>query len=199
MTERASFGWEIARDHRGRVTGRAQFKRGQRSDDDRRYFLSRRWQFDMTQESARVLTWIMLNPSTAGAWEDDATIRKCKGYARRWGYGAIRVLNLFSRIATDAAEMFRHPGWVETANDAANDDTWRFWLTAFGGGMMFDKPDVVVGWGAYGTRMDRDRWAAEFFASAGIEATCLGVTQTGQPLHPGRTSYDLERVPWRGC
>jgi hypothetical protein len=45
-----------------------------------RYELWRRW-----AEGPHVL-FVMLNPSTADAVTDDATIRKCIGYAKRWGY-----------------------------------------------------------------------------------------------------------------
>jgi len=45
-----------------------------------RYFLSR----EIGQELG-VATFIMLNPSTADATKNDPTIRKCMGFARKWG------------------------------------------------------------------------------------------------------------------
>lgn len=200
-------GWEVATDEQGNVTGRAQFS----DDRTRRYVLIRRWKHaldpvDLENPNDRMpLTWVMLNPSTAGAADDDATIRKCVGYAKRWGYGGIRVLNLFDLIATDPAVLRTDPH----PNSRTNDQVWRDWLlpaVAGGWGLPELKPDVVVGWGDganmpvaghAGVLLDRERWAAGLFEQAGIEPMCLGVTRAGQPLHPGRTSYDLERVPWK--
>ena len=187
----SSGGWEIGRAG-GQVTGRAQFN----TDRTRRYFLSRRWVFDMAAPDAGVLTWMMLNPSTAGAAEDDATIRKCVGYAKRWGYGAIRVINLFDLILTDSS-MLNHPGFWHTMNSAANDQVWRYWLAPAEVPGWSRPPDVIVAWGAKGSLLSRDQWAAQQLVRAGVEPTCLGLTADGQPLHPGRTSYDLERSPWK--
>lgn len=190
--EQTADGWEIC--HRdGDFVGRAQFN----ADRTRRYVLIRRWAHadGRNVEGVESLTWCMLNPSTAGAAEDDATIRKCMGYARRWGYGGIRVLNLFDLILTDSTQL-AHPQVRLTANSPENDATWRFWLEPIHGQVWTSKPDVVVAWGDQGRLLNRDRWAAEQFARVGVEPLCIGTTKAGQPLHPGRTSYDLERVPW---
>lgn len=184
-------GWEIARAG-GHVTGRAQFN----ADRTRRYFLSRRWVFDLASPTAETLTWVMLNPSTAGAADDDPTIRKCVGYAKRWGYGAIRVLNLFDLIFTDSS-MLLHPAFWLDMNTPVNDQTWRYWLTSAEAPGWSRPPDVVAAWGSKGSLLDRDQWAAQMFVRAGIQPTCLGVTVDDQPLHPGRTSYDLARSPWK--
>ena len=55
-----------------------------------RYSLTRRW------SGAPLLTFVMLNPSTADAKEDDPTIRRCIGFARREGAGELIVANLYA-------------------------------------------------------------------------------------------------------
>src|SRR5574337_242506 len=56
--------------------------------------------------TARTITFIMLNPSTADANTDDPTIRRCKGFARGWGYGRLLIVNLFAFRATDPRDMW---------------------------------------------------------------------------------------------
>lgn len=65
-----------------------------------RYELSRIW-----DNSLPIVLFIMHNPSTADANEDDPTIRRCIGFAKQWGYGGIMVGNLFPYRATDPKEL----------------------------------------------------------------------------------------------
>lgn len=60
-----------------------------------RYALWREW--DATLPAVML---IGLNPSTADANHNDPTIRRCIGFARDWGFGGVRVLNLFAFRAT---------------------------------------------------------------------------------------------------
>jgi len=53
---------------------------------------------------------VMLNPSTADATRDDATIRKCRQFAFRWGHGTLWVVNLF-------AYRNRYPSMLLEAED----------------------------------------------------------------------------------
>lgn len=76
-----------------------------------RYALSRTWD----QEKGYAM-FIMLNPSTADAYKDDPTIRRCIGYARSWGYGGIKVGNLFPYRATDPRELLKATDVVGKGN-----------------------------------------------------------------------------------
>src|SRR5258707_10232275 len=52
---------------------------------------------------------VMLNPSTADGQGDDPTIRKCVGFAQRWGYDRMKVVNLFAYRATDPRMLLSLP------------------------------------------------------------------------------------------
>lgn len=65
-----------------------------------RYQLWRIW--DNTKS---LCMWVMHNPSTADANEDDPTIRRCIGFAKSWGYGGIYVGNIFAYRATNPKDM----------------------------------------------------------------------------------------------
>ena len=61
-----------------------------------RYQLWRKW--DPIKPMA---LFIMLNPSTADANNDDPTIRRCVEFAKSWGYGGVYVGNLYAYRSTD--------------------------------------------------------------------------------------------------
>jgi hypothetical protein len=148
------------------------------TDDGRyRYTLGRRW-----DEGGRAVTFVMLNPSTADAGTDDPTIRRCIGFARQWGYGALTVLNLFAYRATDPAELavagVLAVGW-------RNDNFLR-------GHARIGRP-MVAAWGAH--RMARDR-AAEVTRTLGIRWQCLGTTKDGSPRHPLYVRADAALREW---
>lgn len=143
-----------------------------------RYLLARSWQPDLP-----VMTWIMLNPSTADAFADDPTIRRCAGFARREGCGGIKVVNLFALRATDPGELRRHPDPVGPCNDRIID--------AHACGI------VVVAWGAHGKYAERSSTVARILLGAGVVPACLGVTAGDQPRHPLYVRGDAPLVPWQ--
>ena len=55
-----------------------------------RYELHRTWD----EEKEKVL-FIMLNPSTADAMQDDLTTIRCMNFAKRWGYGGLMIGNIY--------------------------------------------------------------------------------------------------------
>lgn len=84
----------------------------------------------------RVL-FVMLNPSTADDAKDDPTIRKCIGFAKRWGYGALDVVNLFAWRST-------YPSVLLHANDPVGPDNDEMIAGAY-----TDAGAVVLAWGSH--------------------------------------------------
>jgi hypothetical protein len=149
------------------------------SDQTRRYLLTRRW------DDGPLMAWIMLNPSTADARTDDATITRCVRRARRLGaFGGIAVVNLFSLRATAPRELRRCPDPVGPANDSFIIRTCRTAVL------------VVVAWGAHGAYLRRGAEVTALLARSGIQPFCLGVTAAGHPRHPGRMAYTAPLVPF---
>jgi hypothetical protein len=122
----------------------------------------------------RTATLIMLNPSTADATTDDPTIRRCIGFARRWGCGKLVVLNLFAVRATDPAEMKR----AENPVGPENKDWFQRTLRDHDGG------PVVCAWGIHGGYMGQDVTVSEWMEGYGIEPLALGLTRDSHPKHP---------------
>ena len=69
-------------------------------DGTHRYQLERIW-----DEAKPIVMFVMLNPSTADWKENDPTIRRCLGFAKRWGFGGLLVGNLFSFRSTNPKEL----------------------------------------------------------------------------------------------
>jgi hypothetical protein len=130
-----------------------------------RYRLWRTW------GSGERMAWIMLNPSTADALDDDPTIRRCMGFARREGYDGIEVINLYALRSTKPRHLFDHP-------DPEGPDNWSQWQL-----VLDDVTMVVAAWGAHAT--DRRLPGSQAFEAWSIrDWYCLGKTAYGLPRHP---------------
>jgi hypothetical protein len=148
----------------------------------RRYLLARTW-----APRLPVLTWVMLNPSTADAFTDDPTIRRCIAFASRDGYGGIKVVNLFALRAARPADLRAAVDPVGAANDRI--------LAVHARGA------VVAAWGAAGQLHGRADQVAGHLAADGVTLLCLGVTKDGHPVHPlargrSRVRDDAPIMPW---
>jgi hypothetical protein len=134
-----------------------------------RYTLSREW-----DEGDGTCLFVMLNPSTADATEDDPTIRRCVGFAKSWGYRRLEVGNLFAFRATQPDDLF-------LADDPVgqHDDFWLMWL--------YGRADrIVAAWGAHAKATARAtevlrRVHASIFSDLVVS---LGTTKDGAPRHP---------------
>lgn len=139
-----------------------------------------------------VLVWVMCNPSTATQWRPDATIRKCLGFARFWGYGGIYVVNICALRSRDPKALMG--GCVQLDLQAARQraigpDNAAYVEAALAGGA-----DVVLGWG---DALPRElRAAAKALLPSDRAYACLGITKSGQPRHPLMPSYATSLQSW---
>jgi hypothetical protein len=133
-----------------------------------RYTLDRVW-----DASLPVAVYVMLNPSTADATEDDRTIVRCNNFAKREGYGGITVINLFALRSTDPEALRTHPDPVGPHNTA--------WI----GAVLDRAPAVVIAaWGAHPFAATRAAEVAKIVTAHGVALKCLGTTKAGAPKHP---------------
>jgi hypothetical protein len=77
-----------------------------------------RYRLERDLGSRRTVTFCLVNPSTATAETDDATIRRCIGFSRSWGFGRLLVVNLFAYRATDIRKLREVQDPVGPNNDA---------------------------------------------------------------------------------
>ena len=145
------------------MTGDAQFS----PDRTYRYWLSREWPVS-TQSCA----FIMLNPSTATAEQDDPTIRRCVRFAQGWGYGTLYVVNLFAFCATDQTDL-------KKAVDPIGPDNDQSILAVMGQCSL-----TIAAWGVNGVYMDRHDRVLQLISSAGGRLWHLGLSKAGHPMHP---------------
>lgn len=153
------------------------------SEDGRyRYSLTRGW-----DEGDDALTFVMLNPSTADALEDDPTIRRCVGFAREFGYAGIEVVNLYAYRATKPADL-----WLADDPVGPNNDT--VLKQALRRAAQLALP-VIAAWGANAKR-DRVAWLMAQPGSEVLQA--LRVTLAGHPGHPLYLPATCRPAPWPG-
>lgn len=150
-----------------------------------RTLLWRQWDTDLP-----CMNWVMLNPSTADAETDDATIRVCIGRARLMGFGGIRVANLFNYRATDPRELARID---DPIGPGGNQALWNICSGA--------DPFIIAAWGNGGLLKgdQRARWrevTEDICEDTGNRLHALKLTNKGQPRHPLRIAYAEKPFLW---
>ena len=135
-----------------------------------RYHLWRIW-----DKSLPCLVWVMQNPSTADAVDDDPTIRKCVAIAENHGYGGICVRNVFALRATDDRELLSH-------SDPVGPDNARQLRRAC---EHAPSSRLVLAWGVrFGGKALAPHYDAASKILQGLDPWCLGTTAAGEPKHP---------------
>lgn len=150
-----------------------------------RHWLSRTW-----DEAKPIACVVMLNPSTADATVDDATIRKLIGFGERLGWGGFIVVNLYAYRATKPADLRKagYPG--QGLNDDSHIVQAALRAQKSGG-------PVVCAWGANARGLDRQAMVRRLLVQCGVSAQALRLLPDGTPEHPLMLPYTCTPVPYR--
>lgn len=126
------------------------------------------------------VVFVMLNPSTADAEKDDPTIRKCKGFARQWGFRRLEVVNLFAWRATNPKELPKVDEPIGLENDRTIDER------------CIAAEWVICAWGSDKFGQRRAREVVARLRRLDIHLRCLRKSTTdGPPWHPLYVPYGM--------
>ena len=144
----------------------------------------RRWR--AWGDTARRCVFVGVNPSTADAVDDDHTIRKCVGFASRWGFGALDMVNLFAWRSTDQRGLLMAQDPVGVENECrimqAFDTASRIVL-AWGSGKTAAVRSLIKG------RIQREAQLLYGYRHR-VERGMLGETADGFARHPLMLPYE---------
>ena len=138
--------------------------------------------------SGKTVAFFGVNPSTADAVEDDATVRKWRGFTYRMGAGKFIVGNVFAYRSTNVRKL-------ATCADPVGPLNRRYLFS------IADDADVLVPcWGSRGKlpkqlRHYLDAFMADLLAT-GKPVMSYGVTKSGDPPHVLMLGYDTPLTAW---
>ncbi len=145
-----------------------------------RYDLTRRW------DDRPWALWVMLNPSTADADQDDRTLFTIQQISRHNGHGGVAVVNLFAYRSRNPDELLS----CADARGPENRETIKRWVTD-------DRVTAIVcGWGNWWhahrnhpqrpPRLNVERTVLD----SGKRLYSIGETKAGDPRHPLYARFD---------
>lgn len=141
-----------------------------------RYKLSRIW--EPTKDK---ILFIMINPSTANANEDDRTIKLLLETTKKWEtYGGFYVGNLYPHITPRPAELktLAYPEDIRMKNETSIQE------------MASECSLIVYAWGTKGPdeKQKEPEWLRKIMNR---DVHCLGISVKGVPKHPN------QRAPYK--
>ena len=157
-----------------------------------RYSLWRRWRGG----KKGILLIVGLNPSTADGTNDDATLRRCIGFAKREEFSTLIICNLFALRSTQPERLF-------TASDPVGPDNDK-WLRH----CCLQSNRTLVAWGATAERfvartrrvlslLDSDLWCLGTTTKSPTAAKRNHISQSSQPLQSESNPPTLSKASLR--
>jgi len=135
------------------------------------------------EEEENAIAFLMLNPSTADENKSDPTVTRCQNHARRLGYNALYVLNLFAYRATDPKDMYAANEPIGVENDKFIDS------------ICEGVDEVVLAFGNHGEY--RDRWKIVERLKGKTNLKYLELNQSGMPKHPLYVASETDLKDWK--
>src|SRR5665213_2393764 len=144
-----------------------------------RYVLIRSWDDGLPQ-----LVVIMLNPSTADHTVNDPTVLTLIHFAKLWGYGGLRIVNLYAFRSSKPADL------VAAGDQASGPSNGKHVTSAV---LYAERTSgkVLVAWGNGGGAQAAS--LTGWLRTRSVELICLGTTLSGSPKHP--LARGAHRVP----
>lgn len=132
-----------------------------------------------------------INPSYAGARDDDHTTRKLCGFGERLGWGGYLLGNPFALVSTDQRGLLTAPDPIGPEND-------------YHLGLLLERSAFVVcAWGSGKSAPVRKMLKARLWSMRASlrdrQLMCFGTAADGAPRHPLVLGYDTPLVPWRAA
>lgn len=152
----------------------------------KRYFLEKRWSI-----KGNILGAIMMNPSTAGAIENDPTIEKLIKYAKYNDFAALYIINIIPVIDSQSASL-------KGKHHTAVTDTKQIKCFEH----VIDNADCIyIGWGDIGqenfpTLLADTELKNKFLANL-QKFFVTGVSDKDFPYHPSQQRVDIPRLEER--
>jgi hypothetical protein len=135
-----------------------------------RYLLGRQWNHGLN-----LLTFIMLNPSTADENVDDPTIRRCIGYGQALNFDGLYIVNLFAYRSKNPGDLLKVPDPIGNPN---ND----YWIKF----AIMHSSLVIAAWGSSEPMIRQNtrfrKYEVEKLVNKDIY--CLRFNRDGNPSHP---------------
>jgi hypothetical protein len=129
-------------------------------------------QLGIRKKPESYVQFLCLNPSIADETIDDPTVRRCIDFAKRWGYGAFVMTNIFAWRDTDPEAMKKVAEPIGPDNDE--------WLVK-----IAREADLIIGgWGKHGKHLFRGVKVKQLITSIGKPIHCLEKNSDGSPKHP---------------
>lgn len=146
-----------------------------------RYWLERRWGKTSPQ------VFIMLNPSTADANEDDPTITRCINFAKREGAGGLIVVNLFAYRATDPKELDNLTEAELMHGNCKGNGVGTLNTHNIGTALLsssITRRPVIAAWGSNKHAVAMSQRIIERCINMDTDLVCFKINKDGQPKHP---------------